>query len=589
MVESIVKTLYLNAKYGRDARGKTEKIRDDALLYVVARSDGTRALKMKKCPEYKFYVSKKDLGYHRFSVPIEDVDPIVCKYANRHDEMAKIIGISDQFKQAKSDWKTKRDWISRNIYGNSRLYRADLDIEDAFKLEFNEKNGDHTADIEYRTSFMDIETRADLGDFDQHKAVVPICSICHLDSSTKTIYVNVLRDPLVTMIDEVFGNLAGFVDYMNDYLQIVRNEAMVAIKADNGNPDSIDDFMFSYKFCLVDNEADLIKAWAYVLNITSPDFCACWGINYDMNMIKNRAAKLGLDMAELFSDNLVPPEYKYFAYIEDRDRHEPGSQTHYSRYVDKILTSSKTQLYCQMSLHSNLRRRFLEENYKLDTMGEKYAYIKKVDLKAEGVTIKNAYTKNFRVFLKYAIVDVIVQYMIERANGDIPRYMISCKDSRFTHGTKKTIGIKNELAIFLKESKGHIIGNNKVYDISEPVPGAIIASPNLIEKKGMNIMGVDTHIYENCVDFDVEAEYPSIYIAYNILKTTIYGRITMIYFARDIGDSRKINVPISDGATFNKMLETIDTSIFDIGEKYFGLPGVDDILAQIEKSCLKAI
>ena len=588
MVESIVKTLYINARYEKDERsGQLHKIRTDAMYYVIAGDDGSRKIKIKPEPEYTFYLATEDMKYHRLSCPIDKTVAITCKYSERHREMAKAVGLSNEYTFAKKDWKTKQNWINRNLHGHPQLYFADMNIEDVWKLNFNEKYGDHSSDINYRTSFMDIETRADLGNWEQHVAGVPICSITHIDSTTETIYVHVLDDKSVPEVRETFNNLKPFVDNMNGYLQQIREEAKIAIVKDKGKAESIHSFNFKFNFKLFDTEAGLIKGYFDTVKATKPDFCGCWGINYDMLTIKNRARKCGLNMADLVSEDNIPPDFRYFEYIEDSDRFDSKSATHYSRYFDKIFSTSATQFYCQMSLHSNLRKRFQEVNYKLNTIGEAYAYIKKVDLSDEGYTIKDVYSKNFKIFLKYAIMDVIVQFMIERVNSDIPRYMVSCKDSRFTHGIRKTIGIKNDLSIFLKSSKREISGNNKIYDIYEPIPGAIIASPNNIAKKGINIMGTQTHIYRLCIDLDMKAMYPSQMIAYNILKTTIYGRIVNICIKKDIGGGTVVNIPISDGATFNRMLETIDTSIFDIGQKYLGLPSVDQILTEIEKDCLK--
>ena len=499
--------------------------------------------------------------------------------------MAKAVGLHDEWKNAKQNYETKRSWINRTLFSHPQLYFADMDIEDVWKLNFNEKFGEHSSDIDYRTSFMDIEVRADKGNWEQHAAECPICSICHIDCATETIYAHVLNDPSVPMIKEVFGNLGEFVSDMRVFLETIRNEAMVNIAKDGGNPDKVHNFKFKFKFFLHETEGELIEAYFDTVRETSPDFCGCWGINYDMITIKNRAFKNGLNMADLVSNKEVPPEWRVFDYVEDPDRFDTKSPTHYSRYFDKIFSTSKTQWYCQMSLHSNLRKRFMEPNYKLNTIGENYAYVKKVDLADEGYSIKDVYSKNFKVFLKYALMDVVVQFMIERANSDIPRYMVSCKDSRFTHGIRKTVGIKTELANFMKREKHEIIGNNKIYDIKEPVPGAIIASPNLMIEKGISVMGIDTHIYRNCVDFDAKAEYPSMMIAFNILKTTIYGRIFNIFYPKDIG-GEIMQIPVSDGATFNKMLETADTAIFDIGQKYFGLPRFDEIVSQIEKRAL---
>lgn len=589
MYQSVIKTLYLKPLYDKDLKtGFIEKIRDDALLYLVGFDDGTRQLKIIKKPPYTFFVSKKDLKYHRLSVPIEDLTPITCPYANRHMYMAKAVNLENEFKEAKKDWQLKRDWIQRNLYNHPNLYHCDFDIEDDFKLRFNEKFGDHASDIEYSTSFTDIEARADLGDFNQYKAEVPICSICHVDSKSETVYVNVLNDEKYPQVKELFNNLPAYVKHLREFFEEIRKECIEKIIKDNGNPNSVHSFKFNFKFFLFETEAEMITNYFNIIKETRPDFCGIWNINYDINMIKNRAIKLGLNMADLISDNIIPPEYRHFEVKEDSERFKTkNNQTHYSRYFDKVLSSSSTQWYCQMSLHSNLRKRFLENDYKLNTIGEKYAYMKKLDLEEKGYNVATVYTKNFQVFLDYAIIDPIVQFMIERVNGDIPRSMLNCKDTNFFHGLKKTYVIRSELLNFLKKEKKEIIGNNKSYDIVEHIPGAIVASPQNIVKKGIDLLGVSTNVYRNCVDFDISSEYPTLIITYNILKTTLYGRIINVFYEKGIENGEIINIPISDGNDFNKMLQSIDTSIFDIGVKYFGLPRIDEIINYIEENAIK--
>jgi len=588
MDNALLKTLYLNPIYNKDERtGRLEKERDDALFYVVANSDGTRQIRIMEKPKYKFYLAKENMNYHRFSVPREDLMEIVCEYSKRHNVMAEAVGLKNQFAFAKKDYRTKKDWIQQNLYNNSQLYLADVDMEEAFKLAYVQKYGDHAADLSYTTSFTDIEVRADLGDFEQHKAEVPICSICHVDTKTETLHVMILNDPKVPMIKEVFSDLNGFIKEFREFMNEIREECIKGIISKKGNPNSAHSFNFNYKFYLFDDEKDLIRYYFKIIDDTKPDFCGIWNINFDMIFIKNRAAKLGLNMADLTSNSTIPPKFRHFEYVEDHERFaNKAAATHFSRYFDKVISTSSTQWYCQMSMHSNLRKRFLEINYKLDHIGEKYANVKKVDLDALGYEIKDVYSKNFKVFLRYAMIDPIVQFMIERVNVDIPRYMVNCRLASFFHGLKKTYAIKNELYFFMLNKKNEIIGNNKTYDIVEPLPGAIVGNPKNIIEKGEVLLGVATHIYRNVVDLDATALYPSLILVFAILKTTIYGRVVHVYQDKNIG-GMNVKIPITDGSELNKMLETIDTSIFDIGTRYYGLPRFDEIITQIEKSCIK--
>lgn len=91
-----------------------------------------------------------------------------------------------------------------------------------------------------------------------------------------------------------------------------------------------------------------------------------------------------------------------------------------------------------------------------------------------------------------------------------------------------------------------------------------------------------TYIYRNVCDFDLKSAYPNIMGAFNILKTTTYGRIITIKREKDYGQGIKGVMTVGNGVEFNKMLETIDTSIFDMGKQYFGLPTPTEIIEAIE-------
>jgi hypothetical protein len=77
MDQTILKTLYLNF----ESDNKTGfKIRDDALFYVIAGSDGSRTIKIKPKPDYTFYLANEDMGYHRLSCDIDKCTPIKVPY-----------------------------------------------------------------------------------------------------------------------------------------------------------------------------------------------------------------------------------------------------------------------------------------------------------------------------------------------------------------------------------------------------------------------------------------------------------------------------------------------------------------------------
>jgi DNA polymerase elongation subunit (family B) len=228
-----------------------------------------------------------------------------------------------------------------------------------------------------------------------------------------------------------------------------------------------------------------------------------------------------------------------------------------------------------MSLFSNLRKRDILPSYKLDDIGEEYGGVKKLDLEAAGYTIKTVNIENFKTFLAYNIQDVYVQYCIEENQEDFDKYVMFASNTRLSKGVNVSYTIKNELMLdFFNNDE--IIGNSIRYNIDEPLEGAIVARPELIENLGEKIFNRGSYIYNNSIDLDASSEYPSVMITFNISKSSIYGRII------------EVDTPngeyISKGTDIIRQIETIDQSIFDLSKEYLDLPTPDEIIHDIEVS-----
>jgi hypothetical protein len=489
----LLKTLYLPSKYETNEKGMLKKLRKDAMYIAYIDKAGNRRSKLVFEPQYTFYYGEKYDNYHRLSVPKEDCIPVTCKYEQRYNEMARVVGKQEEYKAAKQDWALKEEWIKRKLMASPKIYHADIDIEDFYKSCFLKKYGDYTRDVKYKTSFTDIECRADLGDVDARVAEVPICSMQHLDTTSKVIYYIVLKDDENKAIENVFSNPTEFVQSFIDFLEKDVKPRMKTLMQEAGADEdqiqkALDSLNFKYKLKLCNTEKEMIETYFKIIKDTRPDFCGIWNINFDIQYIARRSAMFNIDIANLISDESIPPEYRHFEFREDPQRYNKKSALNFSRFFDNIFSTCNTQWYCQMSMFSNLRRRWTMKNYKLDYIGEKYGYINKVDLRDLGYNIRDVYTKNFNIHSQYAIIDVIVQYCIERNTDDIQRYQQKCAKVRFSKGFGKTYLVKQELTQFLDITKNEIIGNNINYDIDEgKIPGAIVASPSLLRAKGLEL------------------------------------------------------------------------------------------------------
>lgn len=65
---------------------------------------------------------------------------------------------------------------------------------------------------------------------------------------------------------------------------------------------------------ICDTHVEMIKRVIEACHQWQPDFVTFWNMDYDMTVMLNCLEKENVDMAELFSDKRVPPEYRYFNY-----------------------------------------------------------------------------------------------------------------------------------------------------------------------------------------------------------------------------------------------------------------------------------
>ena len=168
-------------------------------------------------------------------------------------------------------------------------------------------------------------------------------------------------------------------------------------------------------------------------------------------------------------------------------------------------------------------------------------------------------------------------YLLEKKSSDLNRFIATCDNTRISKGVNISIIIKNIL--YLEELKnGKILGNSINYDVWNSIPGALVASPDNINMRYTAVANEKrTLVFDNCIDMDASAEYPSIMREWNICKNTIKKRFTIIVNLKDAMDVR------ISGEDLFKGLQTLDSSLLDICNKVFDLPNMNDIIREFEK------
>lgn len=566
MAKQFLNSIYVRKIFGDDKFKKRKvMLSQDYLVEIIKDlTTGEKKIEYIEQPEIPYYMAINPPEYQQIYIDKDKVREVNTKYADREYNMAIAIGKKDEFLNACKN--NNKYMFVRAMYESPYLYSADIDIEDYYKTKFMVENGSDLCK-EYHKAFTDIEvdTYHYSGFPEPDIAPCPISVINHIDQKLKRIFSFILIN---------HDNFDQIKEVMDDPTKFL---------IENIEEDILKEFSFDLRF--LETEQEVIASYFTMIHETKPDFVGIWNMRFDAVTILNRMKQLHMDVLNTLCHPDVPDKYKHIYYNKEEIRMNFSATAdasedskHPSRRFDWFSIVGYTQFYDQMSLYSNLRKRTLLPSYKLDDISHSELGFGKTDIYAMGYTIKNVYVKNFKLFLKYGFKDVYVQYRLEKKVEDLDKFIMYCGNTRLSKGTKISIIIRNILMKIFTE-KGKVIGNTVSYDVFEKAVGAIVAKPELIEQMGEEILGKETFLFNNVIDLDAASEYPSLMIAFNITKSSIYGRV---YGVQD-----ENGVEISSGDDINKAMETLDTSLFDLCEKYFGLPSIDTLFTYIEANAEK--
>ncbi|MDE7100188.1 MAG: hypothetical protein K2N99_03075, partial [Malacoplasma sp.] len=332
------------------------------------------------------------------------------------------------------------------------------------------------------------------------------------------------------------------------------------------------------------DEVILIRRFMNLIHRDKPDFAFAWNSNYDIKYIIGRMEKHGLDVNKEWCHPDIPDKYKQFRFIEDAQRlkksnpNEKDKKKDFSRLWDKVLCPGYTVFLDQMSLYSNLRKRYIEHSYKLDYIAEKVVGANKVDLHEFGLNIRNAPFKDFKRFLKYSIRDTFLLWLIEVADDDLTDYNLLCENTDVWNGVNVSIKIKNVEYMMMVRDRNEVMGNTIDYGVNERIDGALVQEPSLVDAECVEVNGKKTKLYEAIADFDAESLYPSLMLQGKIGKENNRYRVTSIV---DHDNNDKF---LMSGQEFNQLLQTKSVSIIDICNTLYGLPKVEDVLTNIQQT-----
>ena len=532
-------TIYYRPMYVPALRDKfTEEVND--FLVIVYRDEDTdeKKLQLITNPTIEFFVANDDVVVAEDAPNQIELDKVHIEKVKYKHLLQHISNLKDEYTGTKTDFVKKyyRDGnIRKGLYSEAknfhlwnRVFSSDIDIEDWWKGRFIDKYT-QAKRTKLTKSFTDIEVDTiNLNKFpDPALAEAPVNAITTFIQDEMTFYTMLLRNPENPQIEELEKSVKKFKKELGE------------------------EFGTEYKYKLIwyDDEYDMICSYFALINKFKPDFNLIYNMSFDLVYLLNRLGELE---GYTYTDRLTDKKYEYRNMCADIVSHEDfpdflrvaeyipdtNNSNKISERIDIFRSATYTQWIDQLCLYASLRKDKVLENYSLSNISKTELHDDKLNYSDSGYSIRTLPYDDYKMFVRYNIKDVLLQYLLERKNNDID-LLYSIADitkTRLLKSMRKTISIKN-MKHYFDIDQNYVQGNNHnvIYgsvssnEPEEQFTGAFVADPELNGYNGVLINGIHSkYIYDYIIDFDYSALYPSIIRAFNIDANTQYGRIQFV-------------------------------------------------------------
>lgn len=527
-----------------------------------------------KEPEYTYYVAKPgvNLDYNRLFIERDKVEEVTVPFKQLEKSIAQNSG-NEEFYQANLRDRSER----RKLHTARNIFFSDSNIEDHYRFKFSQM---YTNNIEkLNKGFFDIEVEGKYatGDFVDPTENCPINCVSFMDEKSNKIYTFILRNSENPLIEEFEKEIASGSFGFNQIHDFVIGAVGGMDQATKYN---LLDTQFELSF--YDDEIDLLKSLFKQIHTCSPDFVEGWNSSaFDLEYIINRCIYHGVNPGEVLCDQTweIGAIKNYVDQRHINDLAERGDYTFISGlpvFID------------QMIQYASRRKAKIGsyKSFKLDDIGEKEAKVKKLDYHHITHSVTELPWLDFKTFVLYNIMDVVVQKCIEANTQDLEYIFAKCINNNtvYNKGHRQTIYLINRMASEWYKM-GYIIGNN-VNRWNEKPPkylGALVGNPLHTDNYSkLEIDGRPIWICDNLQDYDYKSLYPSIMIEFNIAPNTQIGRIMIDHQIYDHENTYKIpKDQYSRGGEFVDNM-VVDNEI-EFCKRWFKLGGIKEVIQDIDE------
>lgn len=515
----------MNAVYHYAKRGEDGKYGDDIMTVVF--KDNVTGLKDHRQihkPEIAFNVVKEEFAtpYPLFFIEKEKTDVVTTPFKDLDKAAAEATGQLDLFYE---NIKCGNRRANKMIHMHPRLMGSDININNYYRLLFDRTYKNDITPID--KAYLDIE--ADIinlkGDFPE-PGECPVNATSIFMEKTNTMYTLLLRNHNNPLIQEFEDELAGkgFDTEFNSFLEKQvggwKNIHRMHLKN------------IKVEIIFFDDELTLLENIFRIINIIQPDFVLAWNMGFDVPYLIQRIINLGGNPTEI----ICHPDFreKYCEYFVDEQHRSVPEQR--GDYAD--IASYSVWLDQLIQFASRRKGQSAAASFKLDDIGEAIAKVRKYDYKDITPDLAHLPYLNYKVFVLYNMMDVMVQKCIEEKTGDtnyvFSKAMANCTQYAKVH--RQTVYLVNRARMLFDKNNGCVLGNNANKMNEKPEEkfgGAFVADPNLVsDMPKLNNGGQKINVFRNANDFDYKRLYPSLAQESNTAPNTQIGMIeipTQVY------------------------------------------------------------
>lgn len=558
---------------------KTVYTPDTMTIVYKDNTTGKKGIEVIEKPNYVFYMLKNNIptpNYDMFFTDMKNLDEIKCKYrdvnkaiAEKLDQYEGTTKYTDLFKKNVRDGNYR---ANMEFQKSRRVFGSDIPINDFYRMRFAEQYKNTETPVS--RAYLDIEVDVKLSPTDfPTNGNCPINAISYFEHDTKRLFtfllnqknVNPKSNEFCTTVDNHVFN-EEFKGFLNETLG---SEKVKDFKLEN----------IQTKVLVYDDELTLLKDLFGYINYTKPDFLMVWNMSFDIPFIINRIIALGGNPKEIMCIHDINPLYENCNYIVDSDHEDFATKgdyadiTSYTVYLDQLIQFA-----------SRRRGGAQYRSYSLDYIGDEMAGVQKLHYENIAANVMELPYNDYRTFVKYNMMDVLVQYCIEFKADDIlyvfDKALLNCTEYKKVH--RQTIYLSNRATIMFKNFGDYVLGNN--LNKFKPKPtvkyeGAYVADPcKFGDKYKDKVNGIPIMRASNAIDFDFTRLYPSITQEYNMAPNTEIGYIKIpdkIYEAENATHNEKYT---RSGQFIEDMTSECD---IEFAHRWFNLASFKEAYADI--------